>query len=126
MKKEQETSEEKNEEITDSTDKATAPSTAFPDLTEKHPCPPPLLRPVGRIKNDSRPLRPFTLLLHLSRIVRQPLRHVPRPPALRLLPVRPRADTAAPTPRIPLETDKEVPCLAPARISQKKEKSIIP
>lgn len=39
MKKEQETSEEKNEEIADSTDKATAPSTAFPDLTEKHPCP---------------------------------------------------------------------------------------
>ncbi|WP_195500695.1 hypothetical protein [Bacteroides clarus] len=39
MKKEQETSEEKNEVIADSTDKATAPSTAFPDLTEKHPCP---------------------------------------------------------------------------------------
>ena len=39
MKTEQETSEEKNEEITDSADKATAPSTAFPDLTEKHPCP---------------------------------------------------------------------------------------
>ena len=31
MKKEQETSEEKNEEIADSTDKATAPSTTFPD-----------------------------------------------------------------------------------------------
>ena len=39
MKKEQETSEEKNEVIADSTDKATAPSTAFPALTETPPCP---------------------------------------------------------------------------------------
>lgn len=126
MKKEQETSEEKNEVIADSTDKATAPFNGISRPDRETSLPPPLLRPVGRTKNHSRPLRPFTLLLHLSRIVRQPLRHVPRPPALRLLPVRPRADTAAPTPRIPLETDKEVPCLAPARISQKKEKSIIP
>ena len=122
MKKEQETSEEKNEEIADSTDKTTAPSTAFPDLTEKHPCPHRYCALLEELKTTP----DLYDLLHSYCTFPESLDNLYGTPLAHLRcdwPVRPRADTAAPTPRIPLETDKEVPCLAPARISQKKEKS---